>query len=232
MKGILVAQFKIADPESYRLYAVRSAPAVKAAGSTYIAAGAPQAVLEGEEHPDRVAIVEFESLAKATQFYESSAYQEARRERRNGVEARFVLLSGAEPSPRADGWSVESWARFWSKPDPEVARQRVQTVVQPDVVGYWPASSRAVRGKSDYLQRVLDFIDFVPDLSLQVDEYAYGTDIAFIRWSGRGTGPNGRFECVGVDRFKFRGGLVIENRIISDHQIFRLLASKVGEFDE
>jgi hypothetical protein len=75
---------------------------------------------------------------------------------------------------------------------------------------------------------VLDFVDLVPALSLKVEEYACGTDTAFIRWSGKGTRLSGPFECVGVDRFILRDGLVVENRIISDHEIFRMLAQKLS----
>jgi uncharacterized protein (DUF1330 family) len=97
MKGIIIAQFKISNPESYKRYTGRSAAAVKAAGGRYIAVGVPEASLEGGEHFDRVAIVEFDSLAKAKQFYQSAAYQEARLERQDGVEARMILLNGAGP---------------------------------------------------------------------------------------------------------------------------------------
>ncbi len=159
-------------------------------------------------------------------FHESAAYQKARAERRDGVEAQIIVLGSPEQAPRADGWSVESWGRFWSKPDPEVAKKRVPTVVRRDVVGHWPGGGGRVQCISDYLQRVLDLVDLVPDRTLKVEEYAYGTDTAFIRWSGKGTGPSGPFECVGVDRFILRDGLVVENRIISDHEIFRMLAQK------
>ena len=226
MKGILVARFKISNPESYRRYTAISAPAVEAAGGKYLAVGAPQVILEGPEPSDRVAVVEFDSPEKARAFYESAAYQRARLERQDGVEARIIVLGSPEQAPRAAGWSVDSWQRFWSSPDAEVAKKRVPTIVQPDVVGHWPGGGGKVRGIKSYLQRVLDFIRLVPDLRLQLEEYAYGTDNAFIRWSGGGTGPAGPFECVGVDRFIFRNGLVAENRIISDHEIFRLLAQK------
>jgi uncharacterized protein (DUF1330 family) len=229
MTGILIARFKISNPESYRRYAAISGPAAKAAGGRYLAVGAPQTVLEGDERPDRVAVVEFDSPEKARAFYDSEAYQRARSERQDGVEARIVVMGGPDQSQRAaDGWSVESWRRFWSKPDPEVARRRVPTVVRPDVVGHWPGGWGTVRGIDNYLQRVLDFMRLVPDLSLKVEEYAYGNDVAFIRWSGRGTGPTGPFECVGVDRFILRDGLVVENRIISDHEIFRQLARQAN----
>src|SRR3954470_15236347 len=102
MKGILIARFKISNPESYRRYTAISAPAVKAAGGQYLGVGAPQMILEGHESSDRVAVVEFESLEKARAFYESTAYQKARLERQEGVEARIIVIAGAEQTPRPD----------------------------------------------------------------------------------------------------------------------------------
>jgi uncharacterized protein (DUF1330 family) len=95
MKAIVIAQFKIADPESYARYTKRSAPAVAAAGGRYIAAGAPLGFLEGPNSVDRAAVVEFDSVEAAQAFYRSESYQRARSERRQGVEARLMLLPGA-----------------------------------------------------------------------------------------------------------------------------------------
>jgi uncharacterized protein (DUF1330 family) len=229
MKAIVVAEFKIDDPERFARYTKHSAPAVAAAGGRYIAAGAPLAVLEGANGADRAAVVEFDSLEAAQAFYRSEGYQRARSERRQGVDARLMVLPAAPSLFRADGWSIEGWARFWAKPDPEIARRRLPTVVHPDgVLGYWPGGGPPVRGLADYLQRILDLLDLIPDLHLTLEEQAVGDDNVFLRWTGSGTGPDGPFQCNGVDRLKLKDGLVIENRIISDHGIFRILAERAG----
>jgi len=229
MKAIVIAEFKIADPERYARYTKRSAPAVAAAGGKYIAAGAPLVFLEGADSLDRAAVVEFDSVEAAQAFYRSDSYQLARSERQRGVEARLVVLPGAASLFRADGWSIEGWARFWAKPDPEIARRRLPTVVHPDgIIGYWPGGGPPVRGLADYLQRILDLLDLAPDLHLTLEEQAVGGDHVFLRWTGSGTGPNGPFQCNGVDRMKLKDGLVIENRIISDHEIFRILAERAA----
>jgi uncharacterized protein (DUF1330 family) len=225
MKAIVVAEFKIADPERYARYTKYSGPAVTAAGGRYIAAGAPIAFLEGSNSLDRAAVVEFDSIEAAQAFHRSESYQRARSERQQGVEARLMVLPAAPSLFRADGWSIEGWARFWRDPDPEVAKRRVPTVVHPEgVVGYWPGGGPPVRGLQEYLQRILDLLSLVPDLQLKLEEHAVGGDCVFLRWTGTGTGPNGPFQCNGVDRIKLKDGLVIENRIISDHEIFRILA--------
>jgi hypothetical protein len=123
-------------------------------------------------------------------------------------------------------WSIESWAAFWGNPTPEVAAERVPQVVAPDVVGYWPRASEPVRGREEYSRRIIDLLTLVPDLRLELVEHATNGDVVFLRWRGRGTGPDGPFEAVGADRVIATGGIVQENLILSDHPIFATLAER------
>jgi hypothetical protein len=132
------------------------------------------------------------------------------------------------PRPASPGWSVQSWQRFWAAPDPEVARARVPTIVTDDVVGYWPFSTKTASGTIGYRDRILALLKLVPDLRLEMRETAADGNCVFIRWTGAGTGPDGAFECTGVDRILLRDGLVCENRIYSDHAIFAHLAQVTG----
>jgi len=129
---------------------------------------------------------------------------------------------------RPVSWSVQSWQRFWAAPDPEVARARVPTIVTPDVVGYWPFATKTASGTIGYRDRILALLALVPDLRLEMKETAAEANHIFIRWTGAGTGPHGRFECTGVNRILLRDGLVYENRIYSDHEIFAHLACITG----
>ena len=130
--------------------------------------------------------------------------------------------------PASAGWSVQSWQRFWAAPDPDVARARVPTIVTDDVVGYWPFSSKTASGTIAYRDHILALLALAPDLRLEMKETAAEANHVFIRWTGTGTGPHGRFECAGVDRIMLRDGLVCENRIYSDHEIFAHLARITG----
>jgi hypothetical protein len=131
----------------------------------------------------------------------------------------------APSKPRS--WSVEGWAAFWSAPSLEVAKARVPTVCAPNITGYWPRQ-KPLHGLTDYCQRIFDLIEFVPDLRLKLEEHATNGEFTFLRWSARGTGPDGAFEINGVDRVRVRNGLVIENRIISDGEVFDHFARRVG----
>jgi hypothetical protein len=131
----------------------------------------------------------------------------------------------AQSKPR--GWSIEGWAAFWGAPSVEVARARVQTVCAQDITGYWPRQ-KPIHGITEYCQRIVDLIELVPDLRLKLEEHATNGEFTFLRWSARGTGPDGPFEITGVDRMRLRERLVVENRIISDGAIFEHFAKRIG----
>jgi uncharacterized protein (DUF1330 family) len=225
MKGYLYVDTKVSDKARYAEYTQLSAPAVAAAGGRYLFAGTPSEVLEGSATDRRLILVEFDTLEKARAFYHSDRYQAAKTRRNGAADVNMLLF---EPATRPAAWSIESWQRFWAAPDPEVARPRIPTIVTNDVVGYWPFATKTASGTIGYRDRVLALLALVPDLRLQVEETASEADQVFIRWTGTGTGPDGRFECTGVDRIMLRGGLVGENRIYSDHEIFAHLARITG----
>ena len=127
----------------------------------------------------------------------------------------------------AKGWSVDSWRAFWSAPSPEVALKRVPAVVTPDVEAVWPRVPGRLRGRGEYARRIVDLLAVVPDLRLELGEHAANGEFVFLRWTARGTGPDGPFEGIGTDRIRLRGGLVAESLIMSDLPIFGALARVV-----
>ncbi len=127
----------------------------------------------------------------------------------------------------ARGWSVDGWVGFWGAPNPEVALKRVPTVVTPDVEAVWPRVPGRLRGSGEYAQRIVDLLAVVPDLRLELGEHAANGGFVFLRWTARGTGPDGPFEGIGTDRFRLRDGLVAESLIMSDLGIFGALAQVV-----
>jgi len=54
--------------------------------------------------------------------------------------------------------------------------------------------------QQEYAKRILDLLDFIPDFRAQPMEHATNGKTMFVRWIARGTGPQGPFEAVGVDR--------------------------------
>jgi hypothetical protein len=151
--------------------------------------------------------------------------------RRSGAAEDRSILEGimSASTKSTHGWSVDGWRAFWNAPSPEVALERVPTVVTPDVEAVWPRAPGRLRGSGEYVQRIVDLLAVVPDLRLELGEHAADGDVVFIRWAARGTGPDGPFEGIGTDRLRLRNGLVAESLIMSDLPVFEALARFVAE---
>ena len=94
-RGYIYVEMTIKDPEGFKQYTALSAPAVQAAGGRYIVRGAQPEFLEGSTDANRIVIVEFDTAAKAREFYHSAAYQAARLKRLSAAEFRRTLVEGA-----------------------------------------------------------------------------------------------------------------------------------------
>jgi ketosteroid isomerase-like protein len=105
-----------------------------------------------------------------------------------------------DESPLRGPYKIEDWGKTWRKPNKARVLARVPAIATPDIAGYWPQTTRPVRGPHEYAKRIIDLLDFIPDLSAEPIEVATNGDVMFVRWIARGTGPKGRFEAVGVDR--------------------------------
>jgi len=121
--------------------------------------------------------------------------------------------------PASDAtWAVEHFRMFWSAPDPASATPHLA----PEIVGRWP-DGRVLHGVKEYRDRLINIGRLIPDIRLDVMEYAVNGGIAFIRWRGHGTGRNGHFELFGVDRLRVEGDQIVENIVHFDTVTFEAL---------
>ena len=74
--------------------ALLASSAVQAAGGRYIVRGVQSEFLEGSTDAHRIVIVEFDTAAKAREFYHSGAYQAAREKRLSAADFRMTLVEG------------------------------------------------------------------------------------------------------------------------------------------
>lgn len=93
-RGYIYVEMRIRDPQGLQAYSALSAPAVHAAGGKYIVLGSIPQALEGTANPYPVVIVEFETAAKAREFYHPAAYQAAREKRLDAADFTMLLLEG------------------------------------------------------------------------------------------------------------------------------------------
>lgn len=94
MPAYLIADIEVSDADGYEEYR-RQAPATIAAyGGRYLARGGVTEVLEGAWAPRRLVILEFPSLARAREWWNSPEYGAIRPLRERSARSTVVLTEG------------------------------------------------------------------------------------------------------------------------------------------
>ncbi len=92
MSAFVIADITVNDPERYEEYKKLAPPAIAAYGGKYLARGGKSEKLEGHWEPDRIIILEFESLETAKKFINSPEYSEARALRHKTASSNMIVV--------------------------------------------------------------------------------------------------------------------------------------------
>jgi uncharacterized protein (DUF1330 family) len=90
----VIAETDIRDPGQYERYRAAAPATIAASGGRYLARGGELAVLEGNWHPKRLVVLQFEDLEAAKRWYDSSDYRKARELREGAATLRMVAVEG------------------------------------------------------------------------------------------------------------------------------------------
>ena len=75
MAAYLFADIDVTDPAAFDEYRGKVAPLVEKYGGKYLVRGGASETVEGPWSPARLVVIEFESVAKAREFYFSEDYK-------------------------------------------------------------------------------------------------------------------------------------------------------------
>ena len=92
----VIIETDVTDPEQYEKYKAASPGAVAGGGGRFLVRGCELAVLEGDWQPSRLVVLEFKDLAAAKRWYQSEAYQEAKKLREGAAHLRAVAVQGLD----------------------------------------------------------------------------------------------------------------------------------------
>ena len=92
MSAFVIADITVNDPEGYEDYKKLAPPAIAAYGGKYLARGGKSEKLEGNWEPDRIIILEFESLETAKKFINSPEYSDARALRHKTASSNMIVV--------------------------------------------------------------------------------------------------------------------------------------------
>ena len=95
MAGYLIADIDVHDPDAYDEYRRLVAPTIDRYGGKFVVRGGPDEVMEGDWVPHRIIVLEFESVARAKQWYGSDEYAPALAIRLKAATSSTIIVEGA-----------------------------------------------------------------------------------------------------------------------------------------
>ena len=95
MAAYLLVDIEVTDPGPYEDYRRQVPPSVEKYGGKYLVRGGELETLEGDWIPKRLVVLEFPSLEKAKQWYDSEEYRPLKELRAKATNSKMVLVEGA-----------------------------------------------------------------------------------------------------------------------------------------
>ena len=93
-KGYLLLKVSVLDPNLFKTYPVLSESIIAKYGGKYIFRGGKFDEIEGKWPEQRNVLVEFESVSRAKEFYNSEEYQEALKIRQTSTKTDLIIIEG------------------------------------------------------------------------------------------------------------------------------------------
>ncbi len=95
-KGYIFAELEVTNSAYFNTeYAPRVAPVLEKYGAKFLIAGGEPEVREGDRSVKRIVFLEFESVARARDFYDSKEYQDVIGYRFESALTHLYILEGA-----------------------------------------------------------------------------------------------------------------------------------------
>jgi uncharacterized protein (DUF1330 family) len=94
MAVYVVVDIDVTDPVGYEEYKKLAAPTVAAYGGRYLVRGGAVEVLEGDWVPNRFVILEFESVARAKEWWGCQEYAAAKEVRHRTATTHMIVAEG------------------------------------------------------------------------------------------------------------------------------------------
>jgi uncharacterized protein (DUF1330 family) len=94
MAAYLIVRMEVTDWEQYKKYIAATPAVVTRFGGKFIVRGGEMFTLEGPEEKRRIVLLEFPSLDRIKEFYNSAEYEEARKLREGASIASLLAVAG------------------------------------------------------------------------------------------------------------------------------------------
>ena len=94
MSAYVIVEIEVVDPVGYEEYKKLAGATVDKYGGKYIVRGGKMAVLEGDWKPNRIVVLQFESMERAKEWLNCEEYREPRKMRHRTAKTNMIVVEG------------------------------------------------------------------------------------------------------------------------------------------
>ena len=94
MAAYIVVELEVTDTEGFARYRDMVPATLEAYGGRYLVRGGELETLEGNWHPQRFVVIEFDSVEQAKRWWDSEEYRDARDLRQATAKTQMILVEG------------------------------------------------------------------------------------------------------------------------------------------
>lgn len=98
MAAYVIVKVEVTDPEQFKVYQQLASVSLEKYGGRFLVRGGAMVELEGSWNAPRMVLLEFDSLERATSWYNSPEYSEAIAARKDAANFTMVALEGNSTS--------------------------------------------------------------------------------------------------------------------------------------
>ena len=97
MAAYVIAQVHVTDGEKFKEYMKKTPATIARHGGRYLARGGETILLEGKMKAERMVVIEFPSLQKAREWFDSEEYRRIKTFRAGAATASIIAVDGYMP---------------------------------------------------------------------------------------------------------------------------------------
>jgi uncharacterized protein (DUF1330 family) len=94
MKAFVIVEISISDPVEYEEYKKLTPAAIAAYDGRFVVRGAKTESLEGDWQPERIVVLEFPSVERAKEWWNSPEYTPAKTIRQRSATTKMIIVEG------------------------------------------------------------------------------------------------------------------------------------------
>ena len=97
MSAYVISEVDVRDAAGFEAYRTIAAKAIAQYGGRYLVRGGAANVAEGGPPPNTIIVVEFPTMERLREWYDSPEYAEALKVRRTALDRRLIFVEGVAP---------------------------------------------------------------------------------------------------------------------------------------